>query len=176
MERGILLKFYYQSERGIPVDWSKIKREYIKGGISYRNLAKKYDVPLSTLKAVAGKERWVELRNQTKTKTDTKTIEIISDKEAERARRLLSISDRLLDRIEGIVEELTATEVIMDRTCLKQITGAMLDIQKIQGSKDALDIEEQRARIAKLKKEAEDEDKTSEVEIIIQGGDTSWQE
>ena len=64
----------------------------------------------------------------------------------------------------------------MDRTCLKQITGAMLDIQKIQGSKDALDIEEQRARIAKLKKEAEDEDKTSEVEIIIQGGDTSWQE
>jgi uncharacterized protein YjcR len=158
------------------VDFSKLKKEYLKGGTSYRKLAEKYDVPLSTLKTVAGKEGWVELRNQTKTKTDLKTIEIISDGEAERARRLLSASDRLLDRIEEIIEELTTAEVLMDRTTLKQITGAMLDIQKIQGSKDALDIEEQRARIAKLRKEAEDEEKTNEIGIVIEGGDSSWEE
>lgn len=158
------------------MDFSKLKKEYLKGGISYRKLAEKYDVPLSTLKTVAGKEGWVELRNQTKTKTDLKTIEIISDGEAERARRLLSASDRLLDRIEEIIEELTTAEVLMDRTTLKQITGAMLDIQKIQGSKDALDIEEQRARIAKLRKEAEDEEKTNEIGIVIEGGDSSWEE
>ena len=158
------------------MDWSKIKREYINGGISYRNLAKKYDVPLSTLKAVAGKERWVELRTQTKTKPDTKMVEVISDKEADRAKRLLSVTDKLLDRIEGLVEEFTAGEVLLDKTTLKQLTGALKDIKDIQGIKSAIDIEEQRARIAKLKKEAEDEDKTSEVEIIIQGGDTSWQE
>lgn len=158
------------------MDFSKLKKEYLKGGISYRKLAEKYDVPLSTLKTVAGKEGWVELREQTKTKTDLKTIEIISDGEAERARRLLSASDRLLDRIEEIIEELTTAEVLMDRTTLKQITGAMLDIQKIQGSKDALDIEEQRARIAKLRKEAEDEEKTNEIGIVIEGGDSSWEE
>lgn len=158
------------------MDFSKLKKEYLKGGTSYRKLAEKYDVPLSTLKTVAGKEGWVELREQTKTKTDLKTIEIISDGEAERARRLLSASDRLLDRIEEIIEELTTAEVLMDRTTLKQITGAMLDIQKIQGSKDALDIEEQRARIAKLRKEAEDEEKTNEIGIVIEGGDSSWEE
>lgn len=158
------------------MDFSKLKKEYLKGGTSYRKLAEKYDVPLSTLKTVAGKEGWVELREQTKTKTDLKTIEIISDGEAERARRLLSASDRLLDRIEVIIEELTTAEVLMDRTTLKQITGAMLDIQKIQGSKDALDIEEQRARIAKLRKEAEDEEKTNEIGIVIEGGDSSWEE
>ena len=157
------------------MDFSKLKKEYLKGGTSYRKLAEKYDVPLSTLKTVAGKEGWVELREQTKTKTDLKTIEIISDGEAERARRLLSASDRLLDRIEEIIEELTTAEVLMDRTTLKQITGAMLDIQKIQGSKDALDIEEQRARIAKLRKEAEDEEKTNEIGIVIEGGDSSWE-
>lgn len=158
------------------MDFSKLKKEYLKGGTSYRKLAEKYDVPLSTLKTVAGKEGWVELREQTKTKTDLKTIEIISDGEAERARRLLSASDRLLDRIEEIIEELTTAEVLMDRTTLKQITGAMLDIQKIQGSKDALDIEEQRVRIAKLRKEAEDEEKTNEIGIVIEGGDSSWEE
>lgn len=158
------------------MDFSKLKKEYLKGGTSYRKLAEKYDVPLSTLKTVAGKEGWVELREQTKTKTDLKTIEIISDGEAERARRLLSASDKLLDRIEEIIEELTTAEVLMDRTTLKQITGAMLDIQKIQGSKDALDIEEQRARIAKLRKEAEDEEKTNEIGIVIEGGDSSWEE
>lgn len=174
--KGILLKSYYQSERGIPVDWSKIKREYIKGGTSYRNLAEKYGVSFSSLQKVAAKENWAELRKKKEEETEIKIIESLSDKEADRAKRLLSVTDKLLDRIEGLVEEFTAAEVALDRTTLKQITGALLDIQKIQGSKDALDIEEQRARIAKLKKEAEDEDKTSEVVITIEGGEDSWAE
>ena len=158
------------------MDFSKLKKEYLKGGTSYRKLAKKYNVPLSTLKAVASKEGWVDLRDQTKTKTDTKTVEIISDMEADRAKRLLTVSDRLLERIEGMVEELTTGEVLLDRTTLKQITGALKDIKDIQGIRGELDIEEQRARIAKLRKEAEDEDKTSEVAIIIEGGEDSWAE
>ena len=135
------------------MDFSKLKKEYLKGGTSYRKLAKKYNVPLSTLKAVASKEGWVELRDQTKTKTDTKIVESISDEEANRAKRLLTVSDRLLERIEGMVEELTTGEVLLDRTTLKQITGALKDIKDIQGIKNSIDIEEQRARIAKLKKD-----------------------
>lgn len=158
------------------MDFSKLKKEYLKGNTSYRKLAKKYDVPLSTLKAVAAKEGWVQLRDQTKAKTDTKIVESISDEEARRAKRLLSVSDRLLERIEGIVEELSTGEVLMDRTTLKQITGALLDIKKLQGDRDPLDIEEQKARIAKLRKEAEEEDKTNEVVITIEGGEDSWAE
>lgn len=158
------------------MDFGKLKKEYLKGGTSYRKLAKKYGVPLSTLKAVAAKEGWVKLRDQTKAKTDTKTIEVISDGEADRAARLLSASDRLLERIEGLIEELTTGEVLLDRTTLKQLTGALKDIKDIQGIRSPLEIEEQRARIAKLRKEAEEEDGTNEFVVTIEGGENEWQE
>lgn len=158
------------------MDWSKIKREYIKGGTSYRKLAEKYGVSFGTLRNVAAKEHWSDLRDNVIAKADTKMVEVISDKEADRAKRLLSLSDKLLDRIENIIDEFTAAEVALDRTTLKQITGALKDIKDIQGIKNPIDIEEQRARIAKLRKEAEDEDKVSEVIISIEGGEDSWAE
>ena len=65
---------------------------------------------------------------------------------------------------------------MLDKTTLKQLTGALKDIKDIQGIKNPIDIEEQRARIAKLRKEAEDEDKVSEVIISIEGGEDSWAE
>ena len=158
------------------MDFSKLKKEYLKGGTSYRKLAKKYDVPFSTLQKVAKKENWTELRNQTRDKTDTKTVEFISDMEADRAKRLLSASDKLLERIEGLIEELTTGEVLLDRTTLKQLTGALKDIKDIQGIKNPIDLEEQKARIAKLRKEAEEEERTNEVLITIEGGEDSWAE
>lgn len=134
------------------MDWSKIKKEYLKGKISYRELAEKYNVPFGTLRKVAAKEKWKDLRDKTRAKTDMKTIEIISDGEADRAKRLMSVTDKLLDRIEGLVEEFTAGEVLLDKTTLKQLTGALKDIKDIQGIKNPIDIEEQRARIENLKK------------------------
>lgn len=134
------------------MDWSKIKKEYLKGKISYRELAEKYNVPFGTLRKVAAKEKWKDLRDKTRAKTDMKTIEIISDGEADRAKRLMSVTDKLLDRIEGLVEEFTAGEVLLDKTTLKQLTGALKDIKDIQGIKNPIDMEEQRARIENLKK------------------------
>lgn len=134
------------------MDWSKIKREYIKGGTSYRKLAEKYGVSFGTLRNVAAKEHWSDLRDNVIAKSDTKMVEVISDKEADRAKRLLSVTDKLLDRIEGLVEEFTAGEVLLDKTTLKQLTGALKDIKDIQGIKSAIDVEEQRARIENLKK------------------------
>ena len=67
-------------------------------------------------------------------------------------------------------------DMLIDRQALKQITGALKDIKDIQNIKAPLDVEEQRARIAKLKKEAQEEDKTSEIVVKIEGGEDSWQE
>lgn len=158
------------------MDWSKIKKEYLKGKISYRELAEKYNVPFGTLRKVAAKEKWKDLRDKTRAKTDMKTIEIISDGEADRAKRLMSVTDKLLDRIEGLVEEFTAGEVLLDKTTLKQLTGALKDIKDIQGIKSPADAEEQKARIAKLRKEAEDEDRVNEIVVCIEGGEESWAE
>ena len=158
------------------MDWNKLKREYIAGGTSYRKLTAKYGVPLSTLKRVAHDEDWVGLREQCKSKSATKIVEIESDKQAERMRRLLAVSDNLLDVVEEAVRSFQAGELAMDRTALKSLSGTIKDIKDIQNIKTELDIEEQKARIAILKKQAEaDDSNVNEVAVVIAGGDASWQ-
>ena len=137
------------------MDWKKLKAEYIAGGTSYRKLAEKYNVSFHTLRKQAAKENWKALRDETTTKTVTKIIEIESDKQAERMRRLLTVSDELLLVVEDAVKKFKAEELILDRTALKSLSGTIKDIKDIQSLKTSLDIEEQKARIAILKKQAE---------------------
>ena len=158
------------------MDWKQIKREYIAGGTSYRKLCAKYDVSLSTIKRIAAEEGWVELRNQCKAKSATKIVEIESDKNAERMRRLLNVSDELLNIVEKAVKEMQTGELALDRSALKSLSSTMKDIKEIQSIKSKLDIEEQKARIAILKKQAEaDDSNVNEVAVVIAGGDASWQ-
>ena len=42
-------------------DWKSIKAEYIRGGTSYRKLCSKYGVSFSSLRAIAGKEKWKKI-------------------------------------------------------------------------------------------------------------------
>ncbi len=150
------------------MDWNKIKTEYIKGGTSYRKLCDKYDVPLSTLKRVAHDEDWVGLREQCKAKSATKIVEIESDKQADRMKRLLTVSDKLLMAVEEAVEQFQAGELTLDRGALKSLSGTIKDIKDIQSIKTELDIEEQKARIAILKKQAQaDVNGNTEVSITF---------
>jgi DNA-binding GntR family transcriptional regulator len=137
------------------VDWKKLRAEYIKGGTSYRKLADKYNVSFHTLRKQAAKENWKALRDEVATKTVTKIVEIESDNQAERMRRLLTVSDKLLSVVEDAVNKFQAEELLLDRTALKSLSGTIKDIKDIQSLKTALDIEEQKARIAILKKQAE---------------------
>ena len=158
------------------MDWKQIKREYIAGGTSYRKLCDKYGVPLSNLTRVAQREGWVELRQQCKDKSATKIVEIESDKNAERMRKLLNVADELLDVVEKAVQEMKTGELALDRTALTSLSSTMKDIKDIQSIKSKLDIEEQKARIAILKKQAESDDShVNEVAVVIAGGDASWQ-
>ena len=137
------------------MDWKAIKREYIAGGTSYRKLAEKYGVPFSNLKRVALKEGWYDLREQAKQKAATKIVEIESDKQAERMKRLLTVSDKLLKAVEDAVDQFQAGELMLDKGALKSLSGTIKDIKEIQCIKTELDIEEQKARIANLKRQAE---------------------
>ena len=159
------------------MDWKQLKREYIAGGTSYRKLAAKHNANLSVLKRIAREEDWVGLREQCKSKAATKIVEIESDKQADRMRRLLNVSDMLLDAVEDAVKQFQAGELMLDKGALKSLSGTIKDIKDIQNIKSQLDIEEQKARVAILKKQAEaDNDTTSEIAVIIAGGDSSWQE
>ena len=137
------------------MDWKQLKREYIAGGTSYRKLATKYKANLSVLKRIARDEDWVGLREQCKAKSATKIVEIESDKQAERMKRLLTVSDKLLMAVEDAVDKFQAEELTLDKSALKSLSGTIKDIKDIQSIKTELDIEEQKARIAILKKQAE---------------------
>lgn len=151
------------------MDWNKIKTEYIKGGTSYRKLCDKYNVSLSTLKRVAHDEDWVGLREQCKTKSATKIVEIESDRQADRMKRLLTVSDKLLMAVEDAVEKFQAGELMLDKGALKSLSGTIKDIKDIQSIKTELDIEEQKARIAILKKQAESDAVDKEVKVTFEG-------
>lgn len=149
------------------MDWNKLKREYIAGGTSYRKLAAKYGANLSVLKRIAHDENWVGLREQCKAKSATKIVEIESDKNAERMRRLLKVSDDLLDAVEDAVKSFKVGDLLLDKTALKSLSSTIKDIKDIQNIKTELDIEEQKARIANLRKQAERDEDSKDVRVEV---------
>ena len=70
-----------------------------------------------------------------------------------------------------IIEETETFEeisTIVDRSGLKAVADALKSIKEIQMLRSELDLEEQRARIAKLQKDAEsDDDKGIDVRVIM---------
>jgi tRNA G10 N-methylase Trm11 len=156
-----ILEYTYRNERRLSVDWKKIKAEYIAGGTSYRKLAEKYKVSFSTLRKVAAKEQWTELRNKAGAKRDTKIVDSISDQEAKKAIDIIDVADKLLEKIG------TLADMVGDADSIKKLTSAIKDLKDIKGIKSEADIREQEARIAKLQKEAQAEEKDSEIKITI---------
>ena len=155
-------------------DWNKIKTEYITTDTSYRKLAEKHGVGESTLFARASKEKWVEQKEQHQSKTVAKTLDAISKKQVDRATRLITVADKLLNKVESLIE--SDDKVLLDTQGMKHISGVLKDIKEIQMIRSDKDLEEQDARIAKLRKEAEkEENDNKDVTIVIEGGDPSWQ-
>jgi hypothetical protein len=74
----------------------------------------------------------------------------------------------LLLVVEDAVNKFRAEELLLDRTALKSLSGTIKDIKDIQSLKTSLDIEEQKARIAILKKQAEaDTSGSTEVSVTF---------
>ena len=154
-------------------DWQTIKTEYITTQTSYRKLGEKYGVNYKVIADRGKDEGWRELRSQYKEKTLTNTLDKISRQEASRAARIYAVADKLLDKIERVAndsEELTAQSV-------RSLTAAVKDLKEIQGIRSSLDRQEQEARIANLRKQAEREDDTvNELEVIFSAGPEEWNE
>ena len=145
-------------------DWQAIKTEYITTDTSYRKLAQKYDINVTTIAKRAGDEKWVEQRKQHANKTQAKTLEKISQQEANRAAKIHSVADKLLNKIEAMVDSGRP----LDTKGIRALTAAVKDLKEIQSVKSALDEQEQRARIANLQKQADKtEDNKEPIQVII---------
>lgn len=153
-------------------DWQAIKTEYITTDTSYRKLAQKYGVSTTQICNVGRNEKWVEQREQYLNKTTAKTIEKISQQEANRAAKIHSVADKLLLKIEELVDRPG-----MIPKDVRALVAAVKDLKEIQGVKSHLDTEEQKARIANLQKQSEkDDDNADVIEVVFAAGPEEWNE
>ena len=148
-------------------DWNKIKTEYITTDTSYRKLAQKYGLDQATIAQRGKKEDWVGIRKQKASEIQAKIIDAVEDREVDRATRLQSVADKLLDKVEALVD--TGDFTYMNSQSMKHISGVLKDIKEIQMIRSDADMREQEARIANLRKQAEKED-DSNTEVIITFG------
>lgn len=146
-------------------DWKKIKAEFIRGA-SYRILAEKYGVSFSSIQKRGAKEKWTDLRKKSSRKSDEKIVESVASQEAKRVDKVQSIADLLLEKIsDGVKDGI----LIVDAQSIRQITASIKDLRDIKGMKSELDMQEQMARIDKLRKEAQAEQESSAIQVIISG-------
>lgn len=144
-------------------DWKAIKTEYITTDTSYRKLAQKHGVGESTIFARASKEKWVEQKEQHQSKTVAKTLDAIGNRQVDRAARLISVADKLLDRVENLVE--SHPEFLANSQSIKHLSGVLKDIKEVQMIRSDADMREQEARIEKLRKEAQRDEESRDVVI-----------
>lgn len=152
------------------MDWNKIKAEYIAGGTSYRKLAQKYGVPFSNLKNVAIKEQWTQLREQAKNKTDTKLVENIGKQNAKIDDKYFKLVDMLFDK----AEEVIVNTPIWQPQIVKEMATALKYLKECKGVKSEADMREQEARIAKLQKEAQEEERDTTVIVQFEEDISKW--
>ena len=132
-------------------------------------MAQKHGVSTTQICNVGRDEKWVEQREQYLNKTTAKTIEKISQQEANRAAKIHSVADKLLLKIEAMVD--AAEPENMPAKAIRALTAAVKDLKEIQSVKSALDEQEQKARIANLQKQANKEDDNKEPIQVIIGDD-----
>ena len=155
-------------------NWQKIKSEYITKGTSYRKLSEKYGLSYRSIADKGNSEGWVELRNQYLIKTTSEIVEAVGAQDVTRATKLQTVADKVLQMVEAYIE--ASDPIEMDTQSMKHISGVLKDIKEVLRSPK--DLEEQDARIAKLRREAEKEEDTN-TEVVItfgSGGKKEWAE
>lgn len=91
---------------GDQVNWHKIHAEYVAGGISQRKLAKKYNIPWSTLEKRAAKEKWATDRDHARTRIMEEAVQKTAYDVANNAATAERIRTKLLARIEKEIDAL----------------------------------------------------------------------
>lgn len=145
------------------MDWKKLKAEYIAGGTSYRKLAEKYEVSFSTLRKVAAKEHWTELRNNVNAKKDTILVDKLGTKTAKIDDKYFSLVDKLMDRVEEVIERTTSWQA----SSLKEMATALKYLKECKGVKSELDLREQEARIKSLEQQVQKSDDAPQITVVF---------
>ena len=145
--------------------WEEIRTEYITQDTSYRILARKYGLDQSTIARRGKKEGWAEQRKRSASELQAMVLEADTKAKADRAMRLSVIADKLLDKVEGVLDDPHP----INPNGLKAISEALRNVRDTQMIKSEQDMEEQAARIAKLRADAVKDDKGGTVRVVLEG-------
>ena len=155
------------------VDWLAVKTEYVTTAIGYRELSKKHRIRYKTLADRAKAEGWVDARHQYREKAITAAENAMAEQHAVRAVKFQGVADRLLAKIEAIVDAEDART--MTPKDIRALTAAMGDLKEIMDIRSKADAREQEARIANLERQARAEvDKDPEIIVRLTGGVESY--
>ena len=104
--------------------WVEIEHEYVtdisRKPCSLEDLAKKYSIPIDTIKDRSAKDGWVRKRTEYAQQTLQKVKEKSSDADADRIARLLSIADKAAEKAEQALGELEQY-VVRDKKKVKTV-------------------------------------------------------
>ena len=79
------------------IPWSKIRTEWLKGGITQKQLAEKYGVKLKTLQNRASNEGWKNLKGKIKEQTEEKLCARVTRARVTHLEKLIQANEDLLD-------------------------------------------------------------------------------
>jgi hypothetical protein len=152
----------------ISVDmWQTIKNEYVTTDISIRGIQKKYGIPYNRIRDRADAEGWNDERETLKDKINQKSIDLLVEHKAEECTRAFRVANKILDKIEEIVEHIDteSPDALRD---IKSATSSIKDLKEIGFFRADLDRQEQMARINKLRKDAEEEQKDTTITVVFE--------
>lgn len=120
-------------------NWKKIKAEYIRGGISLRDMAKKHKVPYSTISKRAASEKWSDARQTRGIKMESKLVEKIADQQATKLARMAVLHDDIgeaalaliLKQIQAFPTSASTTRIIRETIKTQEIQDDDGNITKV---------------------------------------------
>lgn len=159
------------------LDWNAVRVEYITTNTSYTELAKKYKVSRTQLGDIAKEEDWTGQRQKHRDDVLMRTIKTIEKNKSERMVKLFDLTDIVLETLTSAFsgkEGGTNKKAILSDP--KKFTGAIKDIKEIYMIRSSADLDEQQARIEKLKKDVEvvETNDSNTIEVVFSTEEDEW--
>ena len=85
--------------------WGRIKARFLKGDITYAELAEKYHLSEKTIRNRAYKEGWRKAKDEVRAKTGQKLVERASDERARELESIISATDRMGTLLDKLMQE-----------------------------------------------------------------------
>ena len=86
------------------IPWTKIRAEWLRGGITQKELAEKYGVKLKTIQNRASNEGWKNEKGKIREKVEEQTRERVTRARVNELEKLIATNDALLDGLAAMAE------------------------------------------------------------------------